>query len=86
MELFEFRPINFLIKPLEYSKIERVIDKYFSITLQNNRLYEIAVSKLLCLCLFGIFRAVGIISSIADFNFLEINTEEGICCNQHIRE
>lgn len=40
MELFEFRPINFLVKPLEYSKVVKVIDKYFIITMQNNQFFE----------------------------------------------
>lgn len=40
MELFEFRPINFLVKPLEYSKVCKIIDKYFKITVQNNQFFE----------------------------------------------
>ena len=40
MELFEFHPINFLTKPLDYSKIEKVIDKYFAITGQKNEFFE----------------------------------------------
>lgn len=40
MELFEFHPINFLKKPLDYSKIEKVIDKYFAITGQKNEFFE----------------------------------------------
>ena len=40
MELFEFRPINFLIKPLEYTKVAKIIDKYFKITMQNSQFFE----------------------------------------------
>ncbi len=31
MELFDIRPINFLIKPLEYEKLEQVIHTYFKL-------------------------------------------------------
>lgn len=31
MKLFEIRPINFLIKPLTYEKVEQVIEKYIKI-------------------------------------------------------
>ena len=34
MELFDFRPINFLIKPLTYKNIRKVIDKYMIVTEQ----------------------------------------------------
>lgn len=40
MELFEFRPINFLVKPLDKEKVAKVIDKYFVITEQNNHVFE----------------------------------------------
>lgn len=40
MELFEFHPINFLTKPLEQSKVEKVIDKYLAITGQKNEFFE----------------------------------------------
>lgn len=40
MELFEFRPINFLVKPLEYSRVKRVIDKFITITAQNTGYFE----------------------------------------------
>lgn len=40
MELFEFRPINFLVKPLEKEKVAKVIDKYFTITEQNSHIFE----------------------------------------------
>lgn len=40
MKLFEFHPINFLTKPLEQSKVEKVIDKYFAITEQKNEFFE----------------------------------------------
>lgn len=35
MELFDFRPINFLIKPLNMEKVKKVIDKYLILT-QND--------------------------------------------------
>lgn len=40
MELFEFRPINFLVKPLEKEKVARVMEKYFIITEQDNHVFE----------------------------------------------
>lgn len=40
MELFEFHPINFLTKPLEQSKVQKVIEKYFAITEQKNEFFE----------------------------------------------
>lgn len=40
MELFEFRPINFLVKPLEKENISKVLKKYFTITEQNNHLFQ----------------------------------------------
>lgn len=40
MELFEYRPINFLVKPLDQEKVAKVIDKYFIITEQNNHVFE----------------------------------------------
>ena len=40
MELFEFRPINFLVKPLEKEKVAKVIEKYFIITEQDNHVFE----------------------------------------------
>lgn len=40
MKLFEFRPINFLVKPLDKEKVAKVIDKYFAITGQNIYMFE----------------------------------------------
>lgn len=40
MDLFEFRPINFLVKPLEREKVERVIKKYKLVTEQNHYMFE----------------------------------------------
>lgn len=40
MELFEIRPINFLIKPLEEEGVQKVINKYLTISKQNNYNFE----------------------------------------------
>lgn len=40
MELFEFRPINFLIKPIKVEKVAKVIQKYMVITEQDNHTFE----------------------------------------------
>lgn len=39
MELFEYRPINFLVKPLDKEKIERIIRKYLIVTEQDNHIF-----------------------------------------------
>ena len=39
MELFEYRPINFLVKPLDKEKIARVIRKYFVVSEQDNHFF-----------------------------------------------
>lgn len=39
MELFEYRPINFLVKPLDEEKVDRVIRKYMVISEQDNHLF-----------------------------------------------
>lgn len=39
MELFDFRPINFLIKPLTYKNIRKVIDKYMIVTEQEKHMF-----------------------------------------------
>lgn len=39
MELFEFRPIHFLIKPLDRMKLEKVVEKYLKITSQNQQIF-----------------------------------------------
>ena len=40
MELFEYRPINFLVKPLNYNVIKKVIDKYLAISEQSNHVFS----------------------------------------------
>lgn len=40
MELFEYRPINFLVKPLDKNKVLKVIDKYLLITEQDNHVFR----------------------------------------------
>lgn len=56
MELFDFRPINFLVKPLTREKIEKVIDKYIIISAQEqvafsykkgSEHYKVEISKIL---------------------------------------
>ena len=39
MELFDYRPINFLVKPISYEKIKKVIDKYLVISEQDNHIF-----------------------------------------------
>lgn len=39
MELFDYRPINFLVKPLNKEKIQKVIDKYYTIFEQDNHMF-----------------------------------------------
>jgi DNA-binding LytR/AlgR family response regulator len=40
MELFEFRPMNFLVKPINRSQIDKLMDKYLRITGQNEQFFE----------------------------------------------
>lgn len=40
MELFEYRPINFLVKPLDDEKIRKVIKKYMVISEQENHMFS----------------------------------------------
>lgn len=40
MELFSFRPINFLVKPLQRSQVEKVLDKYLLITGKDDLSFE----------------------------------------------
>ncbi len=40
MELFDIRPINFLVKPLNKEKIQKVINKYLKIVEQDNHTFE----------------------------------------------
>lgn len=55
MELFEYRPFDFLIKPLNKEKLQKIIDKYLTIIRQNElifmykkgtQLYKIPVSDI----------------------------------------
>lgn len=39
LKLFDFRPINFLVKPLDTAKIKKVIDKYMVISEQDNHMF-----------------------------------------------
>lgn len=39
MELFDYRPINFLVKPITYEKVRKVIDKYLVISEQDNHIF-----------------------------------------------
>ncbi|MBQ2799963.1 MAG: response regulator transcription factor [Lachnospiraceae bacterium] len=39
LRLFDFRPINFLVKPLEQEKIKKVIDKYLILAEYGRQLY-----------------------------------------------
>lgn len=40
MDLFEIRPLNFLIKPLSREKVEEVIKKFLRISEKNNCIFE----------------------------------------------
>ncbi len=40
MELFEIRPINFLVKPIEYFQVVKLIDKYCMLARQNEHYFE----------------------------------------------
>lgn len=39
MELFDYRPINFLVKPLDKRKLEKVIRKYLILFAQDNKVF-----------------------------------------------
>lgn len=39
LELFDINPLNFLVKPLNYEKIEKVINKYLK--LRNGFLWKL---------------------------------------------
>ncbi len=45
MELFEYRPINFLVKPLDKEKLKRVIQKYLIISEQDNHMFSYKKSQ-----------------------------------------
>ena len=40
MELFDYRPINFLQKPLDKEKVLKVIDKYMILREQDNYIFS----------------------------------------------
>lgn len=55
MELFEYRPINFLVKPIKEGEMKRVVDKYLLLKGQNEEnfqykigsdLYQVALSEI----------------------------------------
>lgn len=48
MKLFDSRPINFIIKPLDLSKIKKVIDKYIKIRNYDNLSFEYQKGSVLC--------------------------------------
>lgn len=39
MELFEYRPINFLLKPLNEEAVEKVVDKYLIVTEKDTKIF-----------------------------------------------
>lgn len=39
MALFEYRPINFLLKPLSRDEVEKIIDKYLVVTEQDKKIF-----------------------------------------------
>lgn len=45
MELFEYRPINFLVKPVEKKDIRRVVDKYLLLNHQRQENFQYKVGK-----------------------------------------
>jgi DNA-binding LytR/AlgR family response regulator len=45
LELFEFRPINFLVKPLDYERVKKVVDKYLLISEKNNQIFTYKKGK-----------------------------------------
>lgn len=45
MELFETRPLNFLIKPLEAEKIEKVIKKVIELAAKSNQFFEYKIGR-----------------------------------------
>lgn len=45
MELFEMRPLNFLIKPLSDSKIENVVDKFLQLNKIDTELFNFKIGR-----------------------------------------
>lgn len=45
MELFEYRPINFLIKPVSEAEVKRVLDKYLKISYQKTENFQYKIGS-----------------------------------------
>jgi len=45
MELFEYRPINFLVKPIKEEEIKRVLDKYLLLRGQNTENFQYKIGS-----------------------------------------
>ena len=45
LELFEYHPINFLVKPFKESDVERVIDKYLILSRQKVNIFQFKIRK-----------------------------------------
>lgn len=45
MELFDSRPINFLIKPLDKEKVQKVIDAYVKVNCERGSLYRYRIGR-----------------------------------------
>lgn len=76
MELFEMRPINFLVKPLNYEKIRKIIDKFLTVSETDAHIFKfkigrefhkILLSNILYFCSNG--RKVRLIAQNEEFEF-----------------
>ena len=76
MELFEMRPINFLVKPLSEKKIENVIDKFLQLNKidtetfnfkAGHNYYKIPFSDILYFCSNG--RKINIVTLKKEYEF-----------------
>ena len=76
MDLFEIRPINFLIKPLDYKKIKKIIDKFLILSEIETRVFKfkkgrefhkILLSDIIYFCSNG--RKVELITQNESFEF-----------------
>ena len=76
MELFEMRPINFLVKPLSEEKIENVIDKFLQLNKidtetfnfkAGHNYYKIPLSDILYFCSNG--RKINIVTLKKEYEF-----------------
>lgn len=45
MELFEYRPINFLVKPVSEAEVKRIIDKYLIISNQKTEKFQYKIGS-----------------------------------------